>query len=97
MATAKKVIRRPGYEPALGRPDPLELADPQVDERTGTHLPGFEGPPCGLRPPPSDPTQYSHEPTCPVCAKYQDRAEAVTRRLVAGRRPPPAPPSKAGA
>ncbi len=100
--TAKKVTRRPGYEPAHGRPDPEEIARPVVDERQGTHLPGLEGPPCGLRPPPSDPAQYSHdEPTCPVCAKYQARAEAVTRRLVSGaRRPPPPPappPPKAGA
>jgi hypothetical protein len=83
----KVVQRRPGYEPALGRPDPLEVANPQIDPRSGTHVPGFDGPPCGLRPPPIDPDQYSSiNPTCPECKKYKERAEAVTRNMVAGRR-----------
>jgi hypothetical protein len=81
---SRKVQRRPGFEPAFGNPDPLEVASTVADPRQGTHTPGFEGPPCGLRPAPSSPDQYdAEEPTCPACAKYLEKAQAVTARILA--------------
>jgi hypothetical protein len=71
--------RPPGYEPAMGRPDPAYVAPAVPACGYFTHVPGRGSPVCGAFPPPSDPRQYDSEnPTCPTCAQWLAAARRVT-------------------
>ncbi len=77
MATKK---RRPGYEPAHGRPDP-DVRPPATIAGVGyhTHLPVSNGAACNAQPVPTNSKFYDPvSPTCPWCANYLLAAQRVT-------------------
>jgi hypothetical protein len=68
----------PGFEPALGRPDP-EYHPPQVEPAEITHYPSRTGPVCAVRPIPTSANAYTvGTPTCPACRDWITKTRAAT-------------------
>lgn len=84
---------RPGYEPAMGRPDPGALPPPPMALK---HYPHPSGTVCGVYPQPTYAGAYDPvEPTCPKCLRWLRATQAVTAARY-GRAPEAPAPSPAG-
>jgi hypothetical protein len=82
---------RPGFEPAMGRPDPLAPPPPPV---ALTHYPHPSGTVCGVYPQPTYAGDYDPvEPTCPKCLGWLRATQAVTAARYGAPQAPPTPPT----